>query len=186
MNIAKSFHYFTYFSKGSCLVSQVVEYNVMHGMNRIVTQMDMVGWYSCQFDVHTILQVKDRLRKCRTLKMLARVDQGFNERALPDYPDQARWYPSLCKTSEKHAFLIGGHAAPERFLNTCLRFDMIESKWEQMPAMNEPRRECSSCALAGYLYVFCGYNTNRDLQSIEKLRLVDSCIEQNAEAWHVI
>ena len=36
------------------------------------------------------------------------------------------------------------------------------------------------------MYVFCGYNTDRDLQSIEKLRIVESCSEQNLEAWEVI
>ena len=52
--------------------------------------------------------------------------------------------------------------------------------------MNEARRECSSCALAGHLYVFCGYNSNGDLQSIEKLRVVESCSEQKMQAWEVI
>ena len=142
----------------------------------------MVGWYSCQMDRTTIFQVLDRQSKSRVLKW-ARIDERFIKRALPDYPDQARWYPSICRTSQKHAFLIGGHAAPEHFLNTCLRFDLIESKWEQMPSMNEARRECSSCALAGHLYVFCGYNTNGDLRSIEKLRIVESYGGQLKEAW---
>ena len=118
--------------------------------------------------------------------MWARIDKRFIERALPDYPDQARWYPSLCRTSQRHAFLIGGHVEQDYWLNTCLRFDVIKSRWEQMPSMNKARQMCSSCALAGHLYVFCGYNYNGDLHSIEKLRIVKSCSEQKMEAWEVI
>ena len=126
---------------------------------------------------------------------MERTSGEFSKRALSKYPGQTRWAPIFCKTSEIHAFLIGGkHDVIEGWrragcigLKSCLRFDLAKDTWEEMPSMQEDRREASSCALAGYLYVFCGHKHGRyNLNSIEKLQLVDSASEQNQQVWQLI
>lgn len=70
--------------------------------------ISMTGWYMCQMDKRTIFQVREYQNKCRVLYITEKSSDKFNERAMLDYPGEAREYPSLCKTSEEHAFLIGG------------------------------------------------------------------------------
>ena len=56
---------------------------------------------------------------------------NFRERALANYPGNARHDLNLCKTSERQAFMIGGCSRGDYETNkSCLRFDLIENAWE--------------------------------------------------------
>ena len=50
-----------------------------------------------------------------------------------------------------------------QWVSTCMSIDLLSgnttaatSSWVDMPSMQEARKQSSSCALAGYVYVFCG------------------------------
>ena len=105
----------------------------------------------------TLIQVLESSTKCRILELDATKD-FFREQALPDYPNAARKWTNLCKTSDKQVFLIGGSNE-----TSCLRFDMKIKLWENMPNLQQPRYYCSSCVLAGNLYVFGGHNHDEGL-----------------------
>ena len=47
---------------------------------------------------------------CRILEIAADENATFTERPIPDYPGEIRVHQILSKTSEKHAFIIGGMA----------------------------------------------------------------------------
>ena len=72
-----------------------------------IFNQDLSYQYMCQMDKETIVQVTDGRNKCR-------VCFGMNDQLritnLPDYPGAAREWPSLCRTSQNHAFLIGGQS----------------------------------------------------------------------------
>ena len=72
-----------------------------------IFNQDLSYQYMCQMDKETIVQVTDGRNKCR-------VCFGMNDQLritnLPDYPGATREWPSLCRTSQNHAFLIGGQS----------------------------------------------------------------------------
>ena len=70
-----------------------------------IFKQDLSYHYMCQMDRETILQVANGENKCRVC--LGMKDQ-IRIHSLPDYPGEVRKWPSLCKTSRSHAFLIGG------------------------------------------------------------------------------
>lgn len=148
----------------------------------------MIQWYSCQMSRQTIFQVSDLKTRCRTLELIESADKfSVSERTYEDYPGSARQSPSLCKTSRKHAFLIGGKEVGGLRTDSCIRFDLEAGNWEEMPPMNVARSESSSCALAGFLYVFCGIDIDDDISlSIEKLQLVPSAKIQKWYVWQLI
>ena len=117
----------------------------------------MTHWFSCQIDGQTILQVKNASKKCRALCIASRNEGGaFSEHPLSDYPGELRIRPSLSKTREKHAFIIGGKSCFNANLSSCLRLDLAANEWETMPSLQVARSAAGSCSLKGFLYTFCG------------------------------
>ena len=101
-------------------------------------------------------------------------------RNLKNYPGLVTWAASHCKTSEQHAWLIGGYfkQGSEYVSHHCLRFELASNSWQKMPSMNVSRYGCSSCYVAGSLYVFCGISNDNYVNSIEKLKIIASLSEQ--------
>lgn len=52
--------------------------------------------------------------------------------------------------------------------------------------MNQARWKHSSCQLAAYLYVFCGYNNDGYINSIEKLEITEDPNLQINKQWELI
>ena len=168
-------HYLTYIHCGShTLKDKVIRYNRVTGVKRIKVpnEFKMNTWFMCQMDYKTVFQVQDGDVKCRTLIMDS--DKFKEVRPMPDYPGKKREWPSLCRVSSTHAFLIGGNVYGDT-LKSCLRFDMATKEWEEMPSMIEEREKCSSCRLGKNLFVFCGYSAKKSyVGSIERLQIVES------------
>ena len=123
----------------------------------------------------SLFQVKQSSTNCRSLTMTVMGD--FRQEARLDYPGQDRSYPALCKVSNKHVYLIGGHIGRGNILNTCLRYDNAQNEWAFVPSLQIARNACSSCAVQTNLYVFCGHNSGGHLNSIERLSLVENAAE---------
>ena len=103
---------------------------------------------------------------------------------VPNQPRTSGLNSSLCKSSEKRAFLIGGSAAG-KLLSACLLYDLVSNTWEWMPELNTPRMASSSCSLAGSLYVFGGI-TGQKPNQIERLQIVASIDQQKQKEWEPI
>ena len=63
---------------------------------------------------------------------------------------------------------------------------MADRAWASMPQMHVARNAGSSCLLSNSLYVFCGHKTAGYLNSVERLRIVESESEQNDQAWELL
>ena len=83
--------------------------------------------------------------------------------------------PSMCYShwnhsmiaNENYIFVIGGYNS-----NKCEAFNMQTLKWESMPDLNSPERQCAMLFIYGdYLYAFMGYNQNDIMDSIERINI---------------
>ena len=83
--------------------------------------------------------------------------------------------PSMCYShwnhsmiaNENYIFVIGGCNS-----NKCEAFNMQTLKWESMPDLNSPERQCAMLFIYGdYLYAFMGYNQNDIMDSIERINI---------------
>ena len=133
----------------------------------------MTDWISCQIDSTRVFQVSTKTTGCRTLEWN---DKGFAERALANYPKQAKGGQSLCNLGDfsLDVFSIGGWDGG-RTLQACTKFKYWSNKWETVPNLCTARAWCSSCQTGNKLYAFCGYQTgwftNGRLNSIEKIEI---------------
>ena len=83
--------------------------------------------------------------------------------------------PSMCYShwnhsmiaNENYIFVIGGYNS-----NKCEAFNMQTLKWESMPDLNSPERQCAMLFIYGdYLYAFMGYNQNDIMDSVERINI---------------
>ena len=75
---------------------------------------------------------------------------------------------SMCAVNAEFVYLTGGNSA--RVYANCHRYDINRNQWEEIPSMKQARRLHSSCQLAGFIYVFCGRNSDHDtINWVEKL-----------------
>ena len=113
--------------------SIVIGYSVEEGVRQVQTSLiDITYWESCQIDNQNVFQVRAGGDKCggincRRLKITGSGE--FSKQALQRFPAHARTYPSLCKTSDNHVFVIGGSTG-EYFFKTCFSFSMENNQWE--------------------------------------------------------
>ena len=111
---------------------------------------------------------------------------------LSSYPGEKRNFFTLCKVSNRMAFLIGGVCSTKEINNNgiwpALRYNVDNDEWHEFAAPVVPRFNCSSCFVNGYIYLFCGEHTNDSdtgyMNSIEKLRINEQ--SQDQEEWQLI
>ena len=119
-------HLLTY-QKKSNLEHTVIGYKWDEGVSYLSTAESKFYWYSCQMNHNTILQVQvtNYGNSCRTLQVTSDSPNELTEQFMPEYPGMPRSWPCFCRTSERHAFLIGGLGGANTRLSTCLRFDLM-------------------------------------------------------------
>ena len=71
----------------------------------------------------------------------------------------SRYRFSMAVFEERFVYVIGGQdSGMMRAGDTVERYDSVRNMVEEMPALNQARTFCSSCAVGDAIYVFCGLN----------------------------
>ena len=69
----------------------------------------------------------------------------------------ARMVPTLANFADEFVFVSGGQdPAYESVLSSVHKYDIVNDRWTQAPALSRPRVGHASCTLNDKLYVFCG------------------------------
>ena len=63
------------------------------------------------------------------------------------------------------------------FMASCEMYDVIDGTWQSLPDLKKARIEHSSCAQGDQVIVFCGYNLNAFVSSIEILDMKKNVLE---------
>ena len=78
----------------------------------------------------------------------------------------SHWNHSMISNGN-YIFVIGGYNS-----NKCEAFNLRTLKWEVMPELNSPERQCAILAIYGdYLYAFMGHNQFTVLDSVERINI---------------
>ena len=85
----------------------------------------------------------------------------------------------LCNHLDKHIYVSGG----EEVKNNVQRYVIDEERWELVPPMIIGRKKHSSCALGPNIYVTCGYENGKVLNSFERLDTRE--IESGTARWQI-
>ena len=85
-----------------------------------------------------------------------------------EMPKMYREDYALCNYDDRSVYVSGGTIGPDR-TRTVEKLNMKEDRWEQIQPMNERRAFHSSCSLKNAIYVFCGRDYGKVVNSIEKL-----------------
>ena len=71
-------------------------------------------------------------------------------------------------------FVIGGRTGKFRrtYWKSVLKYSLKTGTWQLMDQeLKVGRYKAVSCALSNYIYVFCGWNSNQTINSVERLCL---------------
>ena len=94
--------------------------------------------------------------------------------------------PSICAVDARFIYLTGGNQKGAQVAK-CQRYDIGKNTWLEMQPMHQARCYHSSCQLAGYIYVFCGYDGDEGkTNSVEKLAIHVNFNQQNLIKWQLI
>ena len=133
------------------------------------------SWYT-DMGKGTLFGVKDN--SCESYKLTVKkinlAEIEFNKERF-DYPGSTRNYPAIVNVNGRYAYLIGGQN-----LLSCMRFDIVTNKWENIPDHKAPARYYHTCCyLAGKIYMFNGHNNSAVLNEIQALPFKEEIKEQN-------
>ena len=194
--------YFTWPTRESQLNGAIVSYSESSGV-RLITQealeadfsnpdapkqdFDFLIWGSLQVGKSKIFQAYQDLTKFRML--IKNDDNVFIYKEVSPIPNYLRLHASsMCAVNAKFIFVTGGSQGfASDALANCHRYDIDKNIWHMMSRMQQARQYHSSCQLAGYIYVFCGWGSKRfkNTNSVEKLPIEDDNL-QYSKQWQPI
>ena len=90
------------------------------------------------------------------------------------------WYPAVCNDGSKLFLVIGGY---ETIVE---KHDIETNTWDMLPSLNIKRNAAAACVLNHIAYVFCGAGEDGNLNSIERLSLVQGADGEAIDsAWQM-
>ena len=118
---------------------------------------------------------------------------------MADPESGGRAFPSVTHClNMSYILAIGGRdaardsATANQNLSTVECYDVKRDSWStEFPLLTEARSNHSSCALADFVYSFCGYSTleKKNLSSIERINARDAILAPSLISqlkWHVL
>ena len=78
----------------------------------------------------------------------------------------------MCAVKSVCVYITGGSIEEEMDASgNCYRYDIARDQWQEIAKMNQERFNHGSCQLGRHLYVFCGYDSLDDINTVEKLKI---------------
>ena len=71
--------------------------------------------------------------------------------------------------NEATAYIVGGYTIDEKDIKLCLKFDIINLKFENFGKLNKERYQTGVLSCKKYLWIFGGYNDGIIVDSIERV-----------------